>query len=289
MAAHDVPARFCIAKQMPHRAIPCGADLGYAGPNGLFGHVKGDTNMQVIANLAAAGMIAFVGGLGQAQAVESPATPPIHNVAVINKQDCAGPAPAVGWIVHPQREAIWSSGALQIGSTGYRIDFNAIPDYRAWTAMTRFDADDRGVSDNYVLLSRTGQAPFEAAYVVTHLPESLRGAGDGILLNVMEMQRSNAQGNKVSFIRTATPLGDGLEMITGGRVGSHCFPTSRFKYAESPEQAAVGISRFVVHGDYLIEYSLSVPVSADIAQPRMIELGQSAMDAFVKGLQPPTN
>ncbi|WP_147455492.1 hypothetical protein [Solilutibacter pythonis] len=214
-----------------------------------------------------------------------PPNRPIYNAMEISMQSCSVDARSIFTMhAHPQREAIWSNGMLPVGETGYLVDFNTMADYRDWTAMTRLHSTDRGVDDSYVLLTRDGMPPFTAAYVVTRLPESMHGNPVAVLSAVIDMQKTNANGHAISFIRTSTPLGEGLEMITGGRLGSLCFPTSHFVYATTPGQAAVEISRFVVRDDDLIEYALSLPVTPETNQSDMIIPGQRAMDRFQQGL-----
>ncbi|MDO5609266.1 MAG: hypothetical protein Q4G62_00540 [Pseudomonadota bacterium] len=98
-------------------------------------------------------------------AASTAAEPAIYNVMVAQKLTCSDNPASIATRIHPERATIQTSGKLHVGNTGYWVDFNAIPGYRDWTAVTRFHATDRGVDDNYVLLSRTGMPPFDAAYV----------------------------------------------------------------------------------------------------------------------------
>lgn len=171
---------------------------------------------------------------------------------------------------------------LELDDTGYRIELSALAPFREWTLMERLHDGSRGVDDSYALFSRDGLAPIEAAYVITRLPEDLRD-NELALRQVIAIQQGNSGDGKASFIEADTPLGLGLEMIVGGRVGSACYPTSRFFYATA-EAPSIGISRFVVNGDDLIEYSLVTPWPDGVGQDAIIEQAQRRMDGFQRGL-----
>jgi hypothetical protein len=208
---------------------------------------------------------------------------PIYDVRDLAMQLCDGPV-ATFLNVHPQREQVWRSGLLPLGDLGYRVDLKQISDFREWTVAVRLHDDSRQVDDSYVLFTRTGRTPFEAAYVITRLPESMVDEEHALQV-VMQMQRKAAGGGKTSFIHTDTRFGRGLEMITGGRVGSDCFPTSPFRYAELGQAPSIGISRFVVRGRDLIEYAMVLPWPKGTPQAEVVERAQSRMSAFERGLE----
>jgi hypothetical protein len=210
-------------------------------------------------------------------------TVPIQNVVDLAMQKCAGPA-AILWNVHQKRAEIQRSGLVPLGDLGYRVNLMRIPDFREWTAAIRLHDHSREVDDSYVLFTRTGYVPFDAAYVITRLPEDVPDAEHAFQI-VMQLQRKNAGTGKTSFIHTETPFGQGLEMVVGGRVGSMCFPTSAFRYAESPQAASIGISRFVVRGRDLIEYALVLPWPAGMPQVDAIETAQARMSVFERGVE----
>ncbi|KRG71144.1 hypothetical protein [Pseudoxanthomonas dokdonensis] len=148
--------------------------------------------------------------------------------------------------------------------------------------MERLNDNSRGVDDSYALFTRDDLSPFEAAYVITPLPEQMRDT-DRVLQALVSMQQDNADGGKVSFIKADTPFGPGLEMIVAGRAGSTCFPTSHFVYATA-EAPSIGISRFVVRDETLIEYSLVMGWPNGLDQDAMVKQAQQRMDAFQRGL-----
>lgn len=208
-------------------------------------------------------------------------SPAIHNVVTVTEQRCQAPM-TLRWAVHPLRQQVQDSGVLELGDTGYQVDLSALAPFREWTLMERLHDTSRGVDDSYVLFSRTGFGPIEAAYVITRLPEDLRG-NDLALRQAISIQQGNMGNGKASFIEADTPFGRGLEMVVGGRVGSGCFPTSRFIYA-TVEAPSIGISRFVVKGNDLVEYSLVMPWPDGVGQGEIIEQAQLRMDGFQRGL-----
>jgi hypothetical protein len=229
-------------------------------------------------------MLSLTASLSWAEETASTASDAvIYNVLDLAMQHCDGPT-ALLMNVHPQREQIQRSGLHTLGDIGYRVNFARIPDFRKWTAAVRLHDRSRQVDDSYVLFTRTGATPFEAAYVVTRLPDSIAD-GQHALQVVLQMQQGSAGGGKTSFIHADTPFGRGLEMIVGGRVGSGCFPTSHFRYAELGQAASIGISRFVVRGRDLIEYSMVLPWPEGMPQADVVKRAQSRMDAFVLGLE----
>ncbi|KAB8181818.1 hypothetical protein FKV24_011455 [Lysobacter maris] len=208
-------------------------------------------------------------------------TPAIHNVVTVTEQRCQGPA-ILQWAVHPRRRQAQESGSLALGDTGYRVDLSALAPFREWTLMERLHDGSRGVDDSYALFSRDGSGPIEAAYVITRLPEDLRD-NELALRQVVAIQQGNTGDGKASFIEADTPFGRGLEMVVGGRVGSTCYPTARFLYATA-EAPSIGISRFVVRNDDLIEYSLVMSWPDGVGQGAIIEQAQRRMDGFQRGL-----
>ena len=212
---------------------------------------------------------------------------PIYNVMDLTVQNCEGPT-IVASNAHPQRASIERSGLLPLGDLGYQVNFRRIPDFREWTAAIRLHDRSRTVDDSYVLFTWTGNGPFDAAYVITRLPEGIPGAEHAFQI-VMQMQRESAGTGKTSFVRADTPFGQGLEMVVGGRVGSMCFPTSHFQYAQSAQTASIGISRFVVRGRDLIEYALVLAWPEGMAQADAIEHAQARMNTFQHGLEAVTH
>ena len=209
--------------------------------------------------------------------------PAIHDVVNLVMQSCAAPA-MIQTNRHPLRSEFLQSGVISLEDLDYRVNLLEIPDFREWIAAIRLHDDSRKVDDSYVLFTRTGLGPFEAAYVITRLPDDFPSE-DEALMTVMQMQRSNATAGKASFIFAETPFGRGMEMIAGGRTGSMCFPTSAFQYADTPQAGSIGISRFVIKNRDLIEYAMVLPWPAGVPEAAAISEAQSRMDGFQRGLE----
>lgn len=174
---------------------------------------------------------------------------------------------------------------LPLDGLPYRVDFRRIPEFREWTVALNLHDLSRKVDDSYVLFSRLGYGSFDAAYVITRLPETMTDAAT-VLAAIQEMQKERAGGvRNPSFILAETPLGRGLEMIVGGRTGSTCFPTAAFQYATSAQESSIGISRFVVRDGHLIEYALALPWPQGESQEAAIKRAGATMERFMGGLE----
>lgn len=219
-----------------------------------------------------------------APAFAADAMHPIYSVVKASTLDCGhgGGGAELQWVVTPARDVAWKTGLLAIADTGYEVDFRAIPAFKKWTAVTNFHAKDRGVDDSYVLFTKTGLAPFETAYVVTTLPESMRGdpkAMDAVL----SMEAVHASGAKTIAVDVMTPFGPGKSVVAANRTGSSCFPTADYVIAAGPA-VTMGISDFVIRGNHLIEYSLVLPMPAGTGEEKLSTL-RRMMAEFQAGLR----
>lgn len=214
-----------------------------------------------------------------------PDPPGSPNVVALQTQNCEGPA-MVGWVVHPRRAAFQAQGWMPFGDTGYRIDFHRLGRFREWTVAERLHDRSRGVDDSYALLSPSGTGPYRAAFVVTRMPPGREMGDDALLQSALRIQADNAGDTVPSFIAADTPLGRGVEMVVGGRVGSYCFPTSAFRYAQGPDEASIGISRFVVRRGDLIEYALVLPWPDGVSQAEMVARAQAELTALAGAFAP---
>lgn len=208
---------------------------------------------------------------------------PIHDVVTAGNTCSIAAGSAIAGTPYPGHDAVLKTGKLAIDGTDYLVDFNAIPDMRDYTVAVNLHATDRGVDDSYVLFTRDGLVPYTAAYLITKLPDDLKDEGNAMEAT-MALEEGNAGDHKPSFDSANTPLGAGMEMIADGRVGSACFPTSPFQFAQPAGPASVGISRFVVRNGTVIEYALVLPLPAGIEQDEGVARARAAMDAFQKGL-----
>lgn len=214
-----------------------------------------------------------------------PSSPDVPSVLSLEHQACSGPV-TLGSSRHPKESAYQQAMAMPFGDTGYRIDFRKLGSFARYTILERLHDKSRGVDDSYILFSKSGLSPYSAAYVVTRMLPGDEMSADGMLTTAIKAQRRNAGAGKVSLIEMETSLGLGVEMIVAGRVGSGCFPTSHFIYADSLDQASFGISRFVVRGKDLIEYSLVLKWPEGLNQSSMIELARKDLALLEAALMP---
>jgi len=207
---------------------------------------------------------------------------PLHNVVELVWQDC-GDGTALQWQAHPERAAILSSGRWTIGDTGYRVELDALDDFRAWTMLTRLRDDARGVEDTYVLFSQTGLAPMEAAFVLTRLPPGMSDTAG--IAAAAQMHTRELGTHEASWGRGRGRFGEVLESIVDNRTGSACYPTSQvFVSDEGPR--TLGISRWWAHAGLLVESALIVPWPEGADRDAAVAAARSAMARFQDALQP---
>lgn len=213
---------------------------------------------------------------------DPPGTP---NVVSLQTQNCEGPA-MVGWVVHPRRAALQAQGWMPFGDTGYRIDFHRLGRFREWTVAERLHDRSRGVDDSYALLSSSGTGPCRAEFVVTRMPPGREMGDDALLQTALRIQADNAGDTVPSFIAADTPLGRGVEMVVSGRAGSYCFPTSAVRYAQGPDDASIGISRFAVRRGDPIGYALVLPWRGGVPQAQVVARAQAELTALAVAFSP---
>lgn len=198
---------------------------------------------------------------------------------------------------HPAEAAILASGRVALPGTGYSFAIPELPG-GGKPVVTIVEGDrSRRFIDHSILFARDLDAPPIAAVVVTELPEPLQtGSPSGTLVAMMSLQLESARsvpGLPVTFVHLSENPVAGLEMLVPGRAPSACFPTSRFN-AQEDLLTTMGISQFVVDGQYLLEVSLIVPQApgssqATPAQARA-EIGrfaQAMAGGRMSGLTPP--
>lgn len=228
-------------------------------------------------------LFACVAVAGIAHAAQAAGTTDAPNIVSLQAQQCEGPA-MVRWVVHSRREEFQAQGWMPFGDTGYRIDFARLGRFREWTVAERLHDVSRKVDDSYALISPSGLGPYHAAFVVTRMPTGEEMSDEALMQTAISLQHSNAGDRAPSFIAAETPFGNGIEMVVGGRVGSFCFPTSPFAYASEPENASIGISRFVVHNGALVEYALVLRWPQGVSEGEMISKAQAEMDVLESAL-----
>jgi len=125
-----------------------------------------------------------------------------------------------------------------------------------------------------------------AALVVTRMRDDAPKDPDHILAefeprNSAEYAAYEKQG--VAFERRQGPLGLALERLTKNRVVTEYFP---YRTGIDPHRAngSLGISRYVVIGEFLCEFSLVIDGSPTLNEDALRALAESAMDSFMGAL-----
>ncbi len=187
----------------------------------------------------------------------------------------------------PDEARIRGAGAVDLGQFGVRFVIPHVPQVDAFSLKIVLGDRSRGVVDNYVLISDQDlKAPF-GALVVTELPPAIKTV-DAAFGAVAQLERGLAQsawpavqGRDIADAR----LGRGVEYLTPNRVGSACFPTSAYKFV--PPGAGVrtlGVSRFFVRGQLLIEMAVVVSLPESIPPSAENDYARAEMDRYVAGL-----
>src|SRR5262249_13543090 len=130
-------------------------------------------------------------------------------------------------------------------------------------------------------------APPIGAVVVTELPGDFDTEKALSAVNTLERQLMMGSGATPAFERIRGPYGDAIELTVPNRVGTHCFPTSKFQLAPADtSERTVGISRFVFTGGRLVEFALIVRVSPTATPDEQTAVARKIMDIYWVGLSP---
>lgn len=199
--------------------------------------------------------------------------------------DCARDA-MLQQVRHPAEAAILASGRVALPGTGYSFAIPELPG-GGKPVVTIVEGDrSRRFVDHSILFARDLDASPIAAVVVTELPEPLQtGSPRGALAAMMSLQLESARsvpGLPVTFVHLLANPVAGLEMLVPGRAPSPCFPTSRFT-AQEALLTTMGISQFVVDGQYLLEISLIVPQAPGSSQATPAH-ARAEMDRFAEAM-----
>lgn len=182
---------------------------------------------------------------------------------------------------------IKNEGAVEFKQFGVRYQIPYVPKVDKFVLKVVLGDTSRRVIDNYILISDQDlKAPF-GAIVVTVLPPAITNS-DGAFAAVDTLQRGLAQSSYQLIQRREfndSRLGRGVEYITPNRVGTLCFPTSKYQFV-TPEMGVktVGISRFFVRGNELVEIAYIVNIPASIPAAAQQDFVRGEMDRYIAGL-----
>lgn len=186
----------------------------------------------------------------------------------------------------PDQAKIIESKAVRLPEIGYEFSIPQLPGVKETVASVTLNDQARGVVDHYLLISRGDLTDPVAAIVVTKLPAYLRGRANAFTTaREVETGLATAAGVAPVWTEISGPYGEALEMLVTNRLSSPCYPTSTFQIARSGSaQHTLGISRFALINDDLVEFSLILDVqgmSATAAEA----YARRIMDGFWLGIK----
>ena len=229
---------------------------------------------------------AGAGAYLSADSVPVQQTERIAAVWSLSAQPCNG-EPGTAMERHPKEAEIKASGTISLAPLGVEFTVPQIP-FVEKTHLKVFMGDQsRGVIDHYLLLSDRDLEPPFAAVVITELPANLQSPEEAFkAVHILESQLSTQAGVPVNLEPIDSPFGEALEMLVRNRVGTYCFPTSDFQLL--PPDAGVstmGISRFAMIENRLVEFSLIVTVPERAADADAKRIAREIMDTFWQELR----
>lgn len=175
---------------------------------------------------------------------------------------------------------------LDIPELGYRFSIPQLPGVQETVVKVHLNDRSRGVTDHYLLLANQDlEAPF-AAIVITELPKGME-TRESAFLAARTLQEGLARpaGISASLKEIDGPYGKSLEMLVPNRVGTHCYPTSKFTTVPfGAEVETIGISRFAFDKNRLIEFSIILKVEAQMSLEKRQAFARSVMDGFWRSL-----
>lgn len=187
----------------------------------------------------------------------------------------------------PDQARIIESKTLRLPEIGYEFPIPQLPGVKGTVASVTLNDQTRGVVDHYVLISQGDLTAPVAAIVVTKLPAYLRSRGNAFAtVRDVETGLATTAGVTPIWEEIAGPYGDALEMLVPDRVGSPCYPTSTFMINRpGPALHTLGISRFALINDDLVEFSLILEVQG-MSAAEAEAYGRRIMDGFWLGIKP---
>lgn len=177
---------------------------------------------------------------------------------------------------------------IKLNEAGFQFAIPQIPNLETTYIKLFLNDKSRGVTDHYILLTKADLAPPVAAIVITQLPAGIQTTAGGLgAVKILQEQSARRAGIQISLTPIAGPYGDSLELLIKDRVGSHCYPTSDYQVSDRNGSArTLGISRFSVIGDKLIEFAEILEIPARMSDEQAAEYARKAMDTYWLSLKP---
>jgi hypothetical protein len=205
----------------------------------------------------------------------------IRAVWNLGSQPCNGGL-ANSYTRHPDEKQVRKSKRLEVPQLGYAFRVPQIPEVAETVVKLHLNDRSRGVVDHYFLISDEDLAAPFAAIVITELPdEVIRDRKAFEAVRILQTGLARGIGLQPELDEITGPHGAALELLVADRVGTDCFPTSEFQLV--PPSSAVhslGISRFVVVDDRLIEFSAILKVESAESRAGAEQRARAFMDAF---------
>lgn len=189
---------------------------------------------------------------------------------------------------HPDNKGIIEHKVVTFNNLGIELKIPQHPDTED-TVVKIFPEDrSRGVSDTYLLLTKNVfGAPPIGAIVVTELPSHMRTRADAFwAVKDMQKKKMSRISVKPSFEKIDGPYGESIEMILKNRKGTQCFPTSKVQFYQLDSGLkTIGISRFSLINQHLVEFSIIVMIPEDMKYKDAKAYARGVMDSFWLGVE----
>lgn len=233
-------------------------------------------------------LFAGIGESSRAASESSSRLPPareIRSVWDLTIQPCNGGG-ANAYSRDPSEGKVKITKQLDIPEFGYRFSIPQIQDVQETVVKIRLNDRSRGVTDHYVLLANQDlDAPF-AAIVITELPKEMQTRESAFqAARTLQDGLARHAGLVASLKEIDGPYGKSLEMLVSNRVGTHCYPTSKFTTVPTGAKVeTIGISRFAFDKNRLIEFSIILKVEPQMSLEMRQAFARSVMDDFWRSL-----
>ena len=209
----------------------------------------------------------------------------IRSVWELSIQPCNGGG-ANAYSRNPSEATVKLTKQLDIPAIGYRFNIPQLPDVQETVVKIHLNDRSRGVTDHYLLLANQDlEAPF-AAIVITELPKGMDNPESAFqAARTLQEGLAHPAGLSGALQEINGPYGKSLELLVQNRVGTHCFPTSKFvTVPASAGIQTIGISRFAFDKKRLIEFSIVLKVDPNMSLEGRQALARSVMEGFWRSL-----
>jgi hypothetical protein len=186
---------------------------------------------------------------------------------------------------HPDAASLGKARAFAFPSGDLRVAFPELPSIPKLDVRVQLGDLTRGVRDDYLSFSDGPSGPVYAAVVRTEMPASMRGKPDAIhaaLLSQIDGASNDVPPGEMVVRELEGPWGPLVEVLVANRAGTPCYPTSEYRLLPPDAPAAtVGVSRYLVRDDVLIEIALIVRIPPNVPKPRQGEYARERVNELM--------